>query len=65
MPKVSPAALRLRYMEKISPALKGHPPSQLNFSERLYEGKNCHLCPSQQWTMLTMIELLQLVEPKC
>lgn len=65
MRKVSSAALRPRYMEKISPALKGHPPSRLNFSERLYEGKNCHLCPSQQLTMLTMIELLQLVEPKC
>ena len=49
MPKVSPAALRLRYMEKISPALKGLSLSWLNFSERLYEGKIVTFAQANSW----------------
>ena len=61
----SPATLRPRYMEKNSLSLNGHQPSLVNFRESLFKGKSCPLCPSQQcWTMLTLIEFLQLVETK-
>ena len=38
------------YMEKSCPGQEGHPPSRVNFTERLYEKKSLPLCPSQELT---------------
>jgi len=51
-------------MEKSCPGQEGHPPSRVNFTERLYEKKDdnragaCSDC-------LALTELTRLGEPKC
>ena len=37
-------------MEESRPGKEGHPPSRVNYSERLYENKSWPLCPSQELT---------------
>ena len=63
-------------MEKRCPGQEGHPPSQVNFTERLYERKvdpsaqvkswlcnnnSAHACSDR----LSLTELTWLGEPKC
>ena len=63
-------------MEKSCPGKEGHPPSRVNFSERLYEKKVDPFARVKSWLSndnsaracsdrLALTELTQLGEPKC
>ena len=52
-------------MEESRPGKEGHPPSRVNYSERLYENKSWPLCPSQELTTVLAREFIRLSELKC
>ena len=56
-------------MEKICPGKEGHPPSRVNFSERLYEKKVYPFARANStracFDCLDLTELTRLGEPKC
>ena len=63
-------------MEKSCPGQEGHPPSRINFSERLYEKKVDPFARVKSWLSndnsaraisdrLALTELTRLGEPKC
>ena len=56
-------------MEKSCPDKEGHPPSRVNFSERLYEKKVDLFARANStracYDFLALTELTRLGEPKC